>query len=330
MKHAAIIGVGSYLPERRLTNADLERMVDTSDEWILSRTGIAERRIVADGEATSDMAAEAGRRALADAGADRGKVDLLIVATSTPDMIMPSASALAAAKIGLTCPAIDVNAACTGFIYALQLGASAIESGRAKKVLVIGADTLSSIVDYTDRSTCILFGDGAGALLLRAAKEPGVLGIHLGADGNGSEMLQVPSSGSAAPPTPERLAAHEQFIVMNGTEIFKFAVRKIPLVTKQALRESRLTVQDIDWLVPHQANQRIIDTIAERLGVPDTHVVSTIRDTGNTSAASIPLAIDALYTGGRLRPGQTLALVGFGAGLTWGAAIVRWTKEEEV
>jgi 3-oxoacyl-[acyl-carrier-protein] synthase-3 len=330
MKHAAIIGVGSYLPERRLTNADLERMVDTSDEWILSRTGISERRIVAEGQATSDMAAEAGSRALASAGADPGKVDLLIVATSTPDTCMPSAAALAQAKMGLTCPAIDVNAACTGFIYALQLGTSAIESGRARKVLVIGADTLSSIVDFTDRTTCILFGDGAGAVLLRASKEPGMLGIHLGADGNSAKMLEVRAGGSAAPCTPERLAAREQFVVMNGNEIFKFAVRRIPQVTKQALRESHLTIEDIDWLVPHQANQRITNTIAERLGIPGEHVVSTIRETGNTSAASIPLALDALYTGGRLRPGQTLALVGFGAGLTWGAAIVRWTKEEDV
>ena len=330
MTYAAIIGVGSYLPEHRLTNADLECMVDTSDEWILSRTGIAERRIVAEGEATSDMAAEAGARALADAGVDPGKVDLLIVATSTPDMLMPSAAALAQAKMGLTCPAMDLNAACTGFIYALQVGASAIESGRSRKVLVIGADTLSSIVDFTDRSTCVLFGDGAGAVLLRASKEPGVLGVHLGADGTGVEMLKVPAGGSAAPCTPERLAAHEQFVIMNGNEVFKFAVRRIPQVTKQALRESHLTVEDIDWLVPHQANQRIIDTIADRLGIPHEHVVSTIRDTGNTSAASIPLAIDALYSGGRLRPGQTLALVGFGAGLTWGAAIVRWTKKEDV
>lgn len=330
MMHAAIIGVGSYLPQRRLTNADLERMVETSDEWILSRTGISERRIVAEGEATSDMAAMAGARALADAGADPGHVDLLIVATSTPDMLMPSAAALAQTKMGLSCPAVDVNAACTGFIYALQLGASAIESGRARKVLVIGADTMSSIVDFTDRSTCILFGDGAGAVLLRASKEPGVLGIHLGADGSEVDMLKVPAGGSASPCTPERMAAHEQFIVMNGTEIFKFAVRRIPQVTKQALRESHLTVEDIDWLVPHQANQRIIDTIAQRLGLSQEHVVSTIRETGNTSAASIPLAIDALYTGGRLRPGQILALVGFGAGLTWGAAIVRWTKKEDV
>ena len=330
MTYAAIIGIGSYLPERRLTNADLECMVDTSDEWILSRTGIAERRIAAEGEATSDMAARAGTVAIQDAGVEPSKVDLLIVATSTPDMLMPSAAALAQAKMGLTCPAMDVNAACTGFIYALQLAASTIESGRARTVLVIGADTLSSIVDFTDRTTCVLFGDGAGAVVLRASREPGVLGVHLGADGTGADMLMVPAGGSAAPLTPERMAAREQFMVMNGNEVFKFAVRRIPQVTKQALRESHLGVEDVDWLVPHQANQRIIDTIADRLGISHDHVVSTIRDTGNTSSASIPLAIDALYTAGRLRSGQTLALVGFGAGLTWGAAIVRWTKEEDV
>lgn len=328
MTHAAVTGIGSYLPEGVLTNAELARMVDTSDEWIVSRTGIRERRVVAPGEATSDLAARAGKRALADAGVAPDKVDLLVVGTSTPDMPFPSTACLAQAKLGLTCPAYDVNAACTGFIFALQHATAAIESGRARTVLVIGADTLTRLVDFTDRSTCVLFGDGAGAFVLQASEEPGVLGIHLGSDGTGADLLYVPAGGSAAPCTPERLAAHDNFLKMNGNEVFKFAVRVIPKVTRAALKESHLTVDDVTWLVPHQANQRIIDTIADRLGVPHERVVSTIERTGNTSSASIPLAMDGLYTVGNLGPGDVLALVAFGAGLTWGAAVLRWTKKE--
>lgn len=328
MTYAAVTGIGSYLPEGVLTNADLALMVNTSDEWIWSRTGIRERRIIAEDEATSDLAARAGQRALADAGVAPDKVDLLVVGTSTPDMAFPSTACLTQAKLGLTCPAYDVNAACTGFIFALQHAAAAIESGRAKTVLVIGADALTRLVDFTDRSTCILFGDGAGAFVLQASEEPGVLGIHLGSDGTGADLLHVPAGGSAAPCTPERLAARETFLKMNGNEVFKFAVRAIPKVTRQALKESHLTVDDVTWLVPHQANQRILDTIADRLGVPHDRVVSTIERTGNTSSASIPLAIDGLYTVGNLKPGDVLVLVGFGAGLTWGAAVLRWTKKE--
>jgi 3-oxoacyl-[acyl-carrier-protein] synthase-3 len=328
MTHAAVTGLGSYLPERRLTNDDLAAMVHTSDEWIVTRTGIRERRIIAEGDATSDLAARAGERALADAGVDPASVDLLVVGTSTPDMLFPSTACLTQAKLGLSCPAYDVNAACTGFIFALHAAAGAIESGRARMALVIGADALTRIVDYTDRTTCVLFGDGAGAVLLEASDEPGLLGIHLGSDGTGADLLSVPAGGSAAPCTPELLAARENLLHMNGNEVFKFAVRAIPRVTRQALKESRLTVGDVDWLVPHQANQRILDTIADRLGVPHERVVSIIEDTGNTSTASIPLALDRLYTGGNLRPGHVCALVGFGAGLTWGAAVLRWTKKE--
>jgi 3-oxoacyl-[acyl-carrier-protein] synthase-3 len=329
MTHAAVTGIGSYLPERRLTNGDLARMVQTSDEWILTRTGIRERRVIADGDATSDLAARAGARALADSGVDPSKVDLLIVGTSTPDMLFPSTACLTQTKLGLTCTAYDVNAACTGFVFALHAATAAIESGRARIVLVIGADALTRIVDYTDRTTCVLFGDGAGAVVLQASDEPGVMGIHLGSDGGGADLLSVPAGGSAAPCTPELLAARENLLKMNGNEVFKFAVRAIPRVTRQALKESRLTVADLDWLVPHQANQRILDTIADRLGLPHDRVVSIIEDTGNTSTASIPLALDRLYTVGNLRPGHVCALVGFGAGLTWGAAVLRWTKKEK-
>jgi 3-oxoacyl-[acyl-carrier-protein] synthase III len=326
---ARVAGVGSYLPERRLTNADLEKMVETSDEWIRTRTGIRERRIAAEGETTSDMAAAAGLAALEDAGVQGSEVDLLVVATSSPDMIFPSTACLAQTKMGLTCPAYDVNAACTGFVFALQSATSAIECGRASTVLVIGADALTKHVDFTDRSTCVLFGDGAGAVLLRAGESAGVLGIHLGADGTGSDLLKIAVGGSAEPCTPERLEAREQFLSMNGNEVYKFAVRRIPQATRQALKESHLGVGDLKWVIPHQANQRILDTIADRLSMEHDRVVSTIEFTGNTSTASIPLALDHLYTGGNLEPGDVLALVGFGAGLTWGAAILRWTRGED-
>ena len=328
MPFASLISVASWLPERRLTNADLERMVDTSDDWIRSRTGIGERRIAAEGEATSDLAARAGALALERAGLRPSDVDLLIVATSTPDMVFPSCACIAQAAMGLTCPAFDVNAACTGFIYALDVATAMIESERARTVLVVGADVLSSVIDYTDRSTCVLFGDGAGAVVLQSSDEPGVLSVHLGADGSGADLLYVPAGGSAAPMTPERLAAGDGYLKMNGNEVFKFAVRTIPEVTKRALTDSGLTTSDVDWLVPHQANQRITDTVAQRLGIPHDHVVCRIEDTGNTSAASIPIVLDSLYHDGHLRPGNILALVGFGAGLTYGAAIIRWTRED--
>lgn len=323
--YAQIVGIGSYLPERRLTNEDLEQMVDTSDEWITSRTGITERRLAAEGQATSDLALIAARRALENAGVQPGDVDLLVVGTSSPDMILPSTASLVQDRLGLACPAYDVNAACTGFVYAMQAGVTAIESGRHRCVLVIGADALTRHVDFTDRATCVLFGDGAGAVVLRTAEEPGVLGISLGSDGSGCDMLMIPAGGSAAPATAERIEGHEHHVKMSGNEVFKFAVRVIPRVTLEALEQSDLTLQDLDWLVPHQANQRIITAAAERLGMPEDRVFSHVSMTGNTSAASIPLALDDLYTSGRLSPGDTLALVGFGAGLTWGAAIVRWT-----
>lgn len=328
MPHAAILAVASYLPERRLTNADLERIVDTSDEWIVSRTGICERHVAAPDESTSDLAAKAGAAALARAGVAPAEVDLLIVATSSPDMLFPATACLAARKMGLSCPAFDLSAACTGFIYAIGQATSAIESGRSRTVLVIGADVLTRLIDFTDRGTCILFGDGAGALVMRASEKPGVLGVHLGADGSGADLLSLPAGGSARPCSIEALRDGGNFIKMNGSEVFKFAVRQIPIVTRQALEESGLTVDDVTWLVPHQANTRITATVAERLGIPAARVVERIADVGNTSTASIPLALDALYTGGNLHAGDVLALVGFGAGLTWGAAIVTWTGEE--
>ncbi|MBI5231706.1 MAG: ketoacyl-ACP synthase III [Coriobacteriales bacterium] len=325
-RNAAIIGVGSYLPERVLSNADLERMVETNDEWIVSRTGIRERRMGDESMATSDLAARAAERAIRSAGLSPSDIDLLVVGTSSPDhALFPSTACLVQAKLGLGCAAFDVNAACTGFVYALQVGASAIESLRAETVLVIGADMLTRHVDFKDRSTCILFGDGAGAVVLRAAVEPGVESIVLGSDGTGADLLKVPAGGTAAPCTVERINERQQYVQMQGNDVFKFAVRVIPKATVQALTASGHSVEDLAWLIPHQANQRILNTVEERLGIDHDRVFSNVEKVGNTSAASIPLALDDLYTSGRLQPGDLVALVGFGAGLTWGAAVVRWT-----
>lgn len=324
---ARITGIGSYLPERTLTNADLEALVETSDEWIVTRTGIRERRLVAEGESTSTLATQALERALGSAGLTATDIDLLIVGTSSPDMTFPSTACLVQDRTGLTCPAYDVNAACSGFVYALHSGTSAIESGRAQRVAVVGADALTRHVDFTDRATCVLFGDGAGAVILEAGEEEGILGISLGADGSGADLLKIAAGGSAEPASHEAIDARRTYLSMNGNEVFRFAVRAIPKATLEALDASGLDVSALDWLIPHQANQRIIQTVEQRLGIPHDRVFSHVERVGNTSAASIPLALDDLYSEGRLAPGDLVALVGFGAGLTWGAAIVRWTMQ---
>ena len=324
-RFAQIIGIGSYLPERVMTNADFESIVDTTDEWISSRTGIRERRIVGEGESTSDLAVRAAQAAMTRAGVSAEEIDLLVLGTTSPDFIFPSTACVAQAKLGLTCPAFDVMAACTSFIYALHSGVSAIESGRAETVLVIGAEALTRFVDFTDRATCVLFGDGAGAVVLRAAEEPGVESIVLGADGSGEDLLKIPAGGACTPSTASTMAAGDQFLKMAGNDVYKFAVRVIPKATREALALSGHTLDELRWLIPHQANKRIVDTVEERLGIGDDRVYNNIGPTGNTSAASIPLAMDDLYTSGRLSPGDLLALVGFGAGLTWGSAVLRWT-----
>ena len=294
-RYATIIGTGSYLPERIMSNRDLESLVETSDDWIVSRTGIRERHVVAEGEATSDLAARAGRLAMQRAGVSADEIDMLLVGTTSPDYVMPSTACITQVKLGLTCPSVDIMAACTSFIYALQSAAAAIESGRANTILVIGAEAFTRLIDFTDRSTC------------------------------GAEQLAIPAGGSAKPASIESVQARDHFVKMNGSEVFKFAVRVIPRATIEALTKSGHELDDLRWLIPHQANQRIVATIEERLGIDDRRVYLNIAHTGNTSAASIPLALDDLYTSGRLVPGDLLALVGFGAGLTWGAAVVRWT-----
>lgn len=324
-RHATVVGTGSYLPEKVMANADFERMVETSAEWITSRTGIRERHIVAENETTSDLAARAAALAMDRAGVARHEIDLLLLGTTSPDNVMPSTACMTQAKLGMSCPAVDVVAACTSFIYALHAGASAIESGRADTVLAIGAEALTRPIDFTERSTCILFGDGAGAIVLGVSEEPGVEAIVLGADGSGAKQLIIESGGATSPMTVERARAGQQFAKMNGSEVFRFAVRVIPRATAEVLDRSGHALDELAWLIPHQANKRIIDTIGERLGVDPERVYLNIDRTGNTSAASIPMALDDRYTSGRLRPGDLIALVGFGAGLTWGAAVLRWT-----
>ena len=313
-----------------MTNAELETIVETTNEWIVSRSGIEERHIVAEGESTSDLAARAGRIAMDRAGVSADDIDMLYLGTTSPDYIMPSTACITQAKLGLTCPAVDLMAACTSFIYALQTGAAAIESGRANTVLVIGAEALTRLVDFSDRSTCVLFGDGAGAVVLGVSEEPGVETIVLGADGTGADQLIIPAGGAAHPITAQSVEAHDQYVKMNGSEVFKFAVRVIPRATTEALAAAGHCIEDLTWLVPHQANKRIIQTIEERLNIDDDRVYCNLHLTGNTSSASIPLALDDLYTSGRLAPGNLLALVGFGAGLTWGAAVIRWTMSAPI
>jgi 3-oxoacyl-[acyl-carrier-protein] synthase III len=328
MPRTRITGIGTVVPEKVLTNQDLELLVDTSDEWIVSRTGIRERRIV-DGESTSDLAAEAGRRAMADAGLTPADIDLLILTTSSPEMIFPSTACLTQPKIGLTCPAFDVMAACSGTIYGLTVADAYIRSGVYKNILFIGSDVLSRHVDYSDRGTCILFGDGAGAFVLSAGESGGILGSRLFADGTGSDWLKIPAGGSAIPVvSDEDREARLHCIKMEGKEIFKFATRAVPEAILEALGEAGLTLADVDFVVPHQANQRIIDAAADRLGLVREKMISNISRYGNTSTASIPIALEELVREGRITPGMIVVLVGFGAGLTAGASVIEWTEGE--
>jgi len=326
MAYAAVTGVGSYLPDDVLTNGDLEKLVDTSDEWIVTRTGIRERRIICDGETTSDLAARAGDAALNDAGLTADALDMIVVSTSSPDVVFPSTAAPTQAKLGASCVAYDVMGACTGFVYAMHSAVTAIESGRAARVLVIGADAFTRFVDFTNRDTCVLFGDGAGAVIVERSDAPGVLNMELGSDGSRADILGVSAGGASKPATHETVDEGEHFVRMEGKEVFKFAVKTVPRVIRHVVDHSGLVLNDVAWFIPHQANQRILDAIGERLGVTDGRVFSNIAKVGNTSTASIPLALDHLYTGGDLRPGDNIVLAGFGAGLTWGAVALRWTK----
>ncbi len=317
--HSRIAGTGSYLPSRVLTNAALAERVATSDEWIRTRTGIAQRHIAADDEQTSDLALAAARAALAAASMAPADVDLIIVATTTPDMIFPSTACILQDKLGVHGgAAFDVQAVCSGFVYALAIADKMVASGTARNALVVGAEVYSRILDWNDRGTCVLFGDGAGAVVLVPAAEPGILSAHLHADGHYRDILCVPGQ------VRNGTIAGSPFVHMDGQGVFKFAVRVLAEVANEALSANRMTASDIDWLIPHQANLRIMDATAKKLGIPLEKVIATVDAHANTSAASIPLALDVAVRDGRIRAGQHLMLIGVGGGFTWGSVLLRW------
>ncbi len=319
--HVTITGLGAYVPERVITNDELARMVDTSDEWIVERTGIRERRIAADSQALSDLALPAAEEALGQAGVRGSDIDLLVVATVTPDMAFPSTSAILADKLeARDAAAYDLSAGCTGFMYALAQGYASVAGGLAQRVLVVGGDVLSRILDWSDRSTVVLFGDGAGAVVLERSPGPGFLGFELGADGAGGEYLWLPGSGSRLFAEPDRL------VKMNGREVFKFATRVLVQSAEAVLERCGSRIEDVDVYVPHQANVRIIDHATKKLGIPSERVVVNVDRYGNTSSGSIPLALKDAQAAGRLRPGALVLMTGMGAGLTWGSALMRWTE----
>jgi 3-oxoacyl-[acyl-carrier-protein] synthase-3 len=318
-------GVGRYVPQRVLTNADFEQTLDTSDEWITTRTGMKRRHIAAPAEATSDLAIEAARDALAKAGLAPSDIDCFIVATATPDYLFPATACIVASKLGAAGkPAFDVEIACSGFVYGLTLASSLVRSKMFRRVMLIGAETLSKITDYTDRSTAVLFADGAGAVILEYAEEDSFLASDLGADGSNTSVLCVPAGGSRAPMDAAALEARDHYIHMNGKETFKMAVNKMIDSMKSALGQAHLTVADVGLIIPHQANKRIIDAIAKQMGLPDEKFVVNIAEYGNTSAASIPLALYETIEAGRLKAGDIVVFVAFGGGLSWGAVTWRW------
>ncbi|QIB26232.1 ketoacyl-ACP synthase III [Caloranaerobacter azorensis] len=331
-KSVGIIGTGSFVPEKVLTNHDLEKIVDTSDEWIKTRTGIVERRILDDDKATSYMATVAAERAIDDAGIKNEDIDMIIVSTVTPDMAFPSTACIVQDKLGCTnAAAFDLEAACSGFLYALSIAYAYVNSGLYKNVLVIGAETLSRIIDWTDRNTCVLFGDGAGAAIVSTVPEGmGFLGINLGADGSGGKYLTQPAGGSKCPATHDTVDKRLHYIKMEGNEVFKFAVRAMEEAAKKVIEMSGLKLEDIDYLVPHQANIRIIESARKRLKLAKDKVYINLNKYGNMSSASIPVALDEAIKAGKIRNGDNILLVGFGGGLTWGSCIIKWYKNQEV
>ena len=317
MIYSKIIGTGSYLPEKILNNRDLEKMFETTDEWITTRTGIKERHIVSAHQYTSDLAVEAAKKAIEASGINANKIDLIIVATTTPDKIFPSTACIVQTKLGLSlCPAFDIQAVCSGFVYALSVADNFIKTGAAKCVLVIGADTMSRITDYSDRSNAILWGDGAGAIILEASDQPGILSTHIHADGSYEKLLHVPSGVS-----------HQKgkaTIEMQGNQVFKIAVNTLDSIVDETLEMNQLEKSDIDWLVPHQANIRILEATAKKLNMSMDRVIVTIDRHGNTSAASIPLALDTAIREHKIKRGETLLMEAFGGGFTWGSALIKY------
>ncbi len=328
---SSIVGTGSYMPEKVLTNDELSKTVETSDEWITSRTGIRERRIAADDQATSDLASEAARRAMAAAGVNPSDIDLIVVATVTPDMFFPSTACIVQRKLGAAnAVCFDISAACSGFLYALQVARHFLNAGSRATALVIGAEKLSSLVNWNDRNTCVLFGDGAGAVVIRRAEAdlvdaPGrVLSTVMGSDGNLTDLLKVPGGGSACPITPENAASRPNTIHMEGRETFKHAVTRMCQAAEQALSNAGLTKEDINMVIPHQANARIISAIADRLGLSEEKTFMNLDKYGNTSAATIPVALDEAHRAGKIKRGDIVLLVAFGGGFTWASSVVRW------
>jgi len=320
---ARIAGTGSYLPEKVLTNEDLSKIVDTSDEWIAARTGIRKRHIAAEGETTSDLGYHAAVRALEAAGVDAKELDLIVVGTTTPDLIFPSTACLIQHRLGADgCPAFDVNAACSGFVYALTVADKFIRSGAAKTALVIGAETLTRMVDWSDRTTCVLFGDGAGAVVLKADTETGILSTHMHADGGKKELLWNPVGVSVGFKPGEENAGVR--IHMSGNDVFKHAVKALDSVVEETLEANGLDRHAIDWLIPHQANLRIIEATAKRLDMPMERVIVTVDKHGNTSSGSVPLALDEAVRSGKVQRGQLVLLEAFGGGFTWGSALLRY------
>jgi 3-oxoacyl-[acyl-carrier-protein] synthase-3 len=327
MFHATISGTGRAVPERILTNADLTRMIETSDEWITSRTGIKERRMASDGDILSDFCVTAGLQALEAGGVAAKDLDIILLATCTPDHPIPAAACVVQHKLGAKkAAAFDLNAACSGWLYGLHVSDGLVQAGKARNVLLIGAEFLTRYVDYTDRGTCVLFGDGAGATLLQATRsDRGVLATTIRSDGEGSSFISMPGGGSSFPPNrPETLEKRLSFIKMMGGETFKVAVRSQTEMCKDVLNESGFTTADVSWLVPHQANERIINAVAERLDIPSERCVMNIARYGNTSSASIPIALDEYVRDGKIKKGDLILFTAFGGGLTWGAALVRW------
>ncbi len=322
MTYSRIVGTGRHLPERVLTNNDLEKMVETSDEWIRTRTGVERRHIAADDETTSDLCVEAAKKAMEAAGVSKEDIDLIVIGTTSPDLVFPNVATLVQDRLGIHgCPAFSLEAACTGFVYALSNADKFIRLGEAKCALVIGAEVLSKLVDWTDRTTCVLFGDGAGAVVLQPSDEAGIISTHLGADGKYRDLLYYPAGPSK---DLAKAGVGDSRIIMSGNEVFKVAVKTLGAAAEQALVANGVDKADLDWLIPHQANLRIIQATAKRLGLPMEKVILTVQDHGNTSAASVPMALDVAVRDGRLERGQLVLMEAFGGGFTWGSALMRY------
>ncbi len=322
MIYSRIAGTGGYLPEKILTNHDLEKIVDTTDQWIRERTGIEKRHIAAEGETTCDLAEHAARKAMEMAGVSAGDIDLIVVATTTPDKIFPSTACLLQQRLDIHgCAAFDIQAVCTGFVYALGVADQFIRSGTSRKALVVGAETFSRILNWNDRSTCVLFGDGAGAVVLEASDEPGILSTHLHADGSYENLLHVPAGVST---DYDAVLNGTAYVEMKGNEVFRMAVNTLGRIVDETLAANNMEKSDVDWLVPHQANTRIIQATARKLRMDMDHVVMTVSQHGNTSAASVPLALDVAVRDGRIQRGETVLLEAFGGGFTWGSALLKF------